>query len=89
MSTKNNIDEYYNELVGHMHECRQATAEDEPDIEPYEAEARVLDEELAYYANQGYVLAHAIQAGYIKWGEPFEWQNIYDMLIEDMNSEEK
>lgn len=87
MSIQSNINMYYKELVDSLKERREWVVEDDPKIEPFEAEARAMDDGLMYYVDQAYVLAEALMSGRIKWGEPVDWQNIYDMLIEDMNEE--
>lgn len=84
MSVQSNIKMYYEELVEDLKERKQWAIEDEPSLEPFEAEARAMDDGLMYYADQAYVLAQALMNGTIKWGEPIEWQDVYDMLLEDM-----
>lgn len=88
MSIQSNINLYYTQVVKAMKERKQAEIEEEPDIEPYEAEARALDNGLMYYVDQAYVVAQALLSGRIEWGKEVDWQDVYDMLIEDMNSEE-
>ena len=38
-------------------------------IEPFEAEARAIDDGLMYYVDQAYVLAQALMSGRIQWGK--------------------
>lgn len=84
MTVQSNINMYYEELVSDLRERKRLELEEEPDLEPYEARARALDNGLMYYADQAYVLAYALTTGVIQWGEPVEWEAIYDMLTSDM-----
>lgn len=88
MSIQSNINMYYEELVEDLKERKQLEIEAEPGIEPFEAEARTMDDGLMYGVDQAYVLAQALLSGRIEWGKEVDWQDVYDMLIEDMNSEE-
>ena len=85
MSVQNNIDVYYEELVDQLK--RAANENKAEECDDTEAVSCAIDNELMGYANQAYVLAYALQSGFIKWGEPVEWGEVYDMLFSDVASE--
>lgn len=81
------VEEAYEALIDHMRGEREELMAGTAAMEPREAEAEAISQGLEYYSDQATVLGHALNQGYIKWGERFEWEDIYEMLVEDMNDE--
>lgn len=88
MSVENNfnlnLNLYYEELISNMRERMQREEKEDPSVEHCEARARAWDEGLMYYQDQACIVAYAIMQGVIKWGEPVNWDDVYNMLCEDM-----
>lgn len=66
MSVESNINMYYEELVASVAE--RAADDIKNDVEEDEAIMRAIDDGLMYYTDQAYIVAHALQNGFIKWG---------------------
>lgn len=85
MSVESNINMYYEELVASMAE--RAADDIKNDVEESEAINQAIDDGLMYYADQAYIVAHALQNGFIKWGGEVEWDAIYEDLYADIADE--
>lgn len=85
MSVESNINMYYEELVASMAE--RAADDIKNDVEEDEAIMRAIDDGLIYYADQAYIVAHALQNGFIKWGQECEWDAIFEDLYADVSAE--
>lgn len=81
MAVESNINMYYEELVVSLAE--RAKDSDGSD----DAIAQAIDDGLIYYADQAYIMAHALEQGLIEWGGEVAWDEIYDMLYNDINEE--
>lgn len=87
MSVDNNINLYYEELVQSMAERAKDSIvpggyEDETD-----AIWQAIDNSLMFYSDVGYVLAMATCRGYIEWNKDVNWDEISEMLYEDVSEE--
>ena len=76
---------YYEELVASIAE--RATDDIKNDVEEDEAIMRAIDDGLMYYTDQAYIVAHALQNGFIKWGQECEWDAIFEDLYADVSAE--
>lgn len=85
MSVESNINMYYEELVASMAE--RALDDIKNDVEEDEAIMRAIDDGLIYYTDQAYIVAHALQNGFIKWGQECEWDAIFEDLYADVSAE--
>lgn len=85
MAVESNIDMYYEELVQSMAE--RAADDIKNDVEESEAINQAIDDGLMYYADQAYVVAHALQNGFIKWGGEVEWDAIWGDMYADVSAE--
>lgn len=85
MSVESNIDMYYEELVASIAE--RAADDIKNGIEEDEAIMQAIDDGLIYYADQAYIVAHALQNGFIKWGGEVEWDAIFEDLYADVSAE--
>lgn len=85
MAVESNINMYYEELVQSMAE--RAADDIKNDVEESEAINQAIDDGLMYYADQAYVVAHALQNGFIKWYGAPEWDAIYEDLYADVSAE--
>ena len=85
MAVESNINMYYEELVASMAE--RALDDIKNDVEESEAINQAIDDGLMYYADQAYIVAHALQNGFIKWGGEVEWDAIYEDLYADIADE--
>ena len=85
MSVESNINMYYEELVASIAE--RATDDIKNDVEEDEAIMRAIDDGLMYYTDQAYIVAHALQNGFIKWGQECEWDAIFEDLYADVSAE--
>lgn len=82
MAVESNIEMYYEELVASLAERAK-----DSDTERDDAIAQAIDDELIYYADQAYIMAHALEQGLVEWGGSVAWDEIYDMLYNDINEE--
>lgn len=85
MAVESNINMYYEELVQSMAE--RAADDIKNDVEESEAINQAIDDGLMYYADQAYIVAHALQNGFVKWGGEPEWDAIYEDLYADVSAE--
>lgn len=85
MSVESNINMYYEELVASIAE--RAADDIKNDVEEDEAIMRAIDDGLMYYTDQAYIVAHALQNGFIKWGGEVEWDAIFEDLYADVSAE--
>lgn len=85
MSVESNINMYYEELVASMAE--RALDDIKNDVEESDAINQAIDDGLIYYTDQAYIVAHALQNGFIKWGGEVEWDAIYEDLYADIADE--
>lgn len=83
MSVESNINSYYWELVASLAE----RAKDSDGVERGDAIMQAIDDGLIYYADQAYIIAHALEQGFVEWGGGVSWDDIYDMLYNDINEE--
>lgn len=81
MSVDSNINMYYEELVASLAE-RAKDSDGSSD-----AITQAIDDGLIYYADQAYIVAHALEQGLVEWGGEVAWDEIYDMLYNDINEE--
>ena len=81
-----NINSYYEELIESIAECvlDYDDINEENEID-YINEA--IDSKLIYYQDQAYVLAHALLEGYVSFYGDFNWDEIYQMLLDDVIEE--
>lgn len=85
MSVESNINMYYEELVASIAE--RAADDIKDGVEEDEAIIRAIDNGLIYYTDQAYIVAHALQNGFIKWGQECEWDAIFEDLYADVSAE--
>lgn len=85
MSVESNINMYYEELVASIAE--RAADDIKNGVEEDEAIMRAIDDGLIYYTDQAYIVAHALQNGFIKWGQECEWDAIFEDLYADVSAE--
>ena len=84
---KSNINECYEELISSMAERAYDNIKDGGYGDDSECIWQAIDDELIYYADQGYVLAMAICRGYINWYKEVNWDEITEMLYSDVQEE--
>ena len=82
-----NINECYEELISSMAERAYDNIKDGGYGDDSECIWQAIDDELIYYADQGYVLAMAICRGYISWYKEVNWDEITEMLYSDVQEE--
>lgn len=85
MAVESNIEMYYEELVESLAERAYDSMKDGGDED--ECIWQAIDDGLIYYADQAYVVANALQNGFISWGKTIEWDAIIDMLYADVSEE--
>lgn len=85
MAVESNINMYYEELIASMAE--RADDDIKNDVEEDEAIMRAIDDGLMYYTDQAYIVAHALQNGFIKWGGEVEWDAIWEDMYADVSAE--
>ena len=85
MAVESNIEMYYEELIENIAE----RAYDDMKNGGNEDECvwQAIDDGLIYYCDQAYVVANALQNGFISWGKTIEWGAIIDMLYSDVSEE--
>lgn len=88
MSIESNINMYYEELVSSIAErAIENIKYRDADCDESEAINDAINDGLIYYADQAYIVAHALQNGFIKWGGEIEWDAIYEDLYADIADE--
>lgn len=85
MAVESNINTYYEELIASMAE--RALDDIENDVDETDAINQAIDDGLIYYTDQAYIIAHALQNGFIKWGGEVEWDAIWEDLYTDVAEE--
>ena len=85
MAVESNIEMYYEELIESIAERAYDDMKDGGDED--ECIWQAIDDGLIYYADQAYVVANALQNGFISWGKTIEWDTIIDMLYSDVSEE--
>lgn len=85
MAVESNIDMYYEELIASMAE--RALDDIKNDVDETDAINQAIDDGLMYYTDQAYIIAHALQNGFIKWGGEVEWDAIFEDLCADISAE--
>ena len=85
MAVESNIEMYYEELVGSIAERAYDDMKNGGD--KVECIWQAIDDGLIYYCDQAYVVANALQNGFISWGKTIEWDAIIDMLYSDVSEE--
>lgn len=85
MAVESNINMYYEELIKDLAERAYDSVKDGGDDD--ECIWSAVDDGLIYYADEAYVVAHALQEGFIEWGKTIEWDAITDMLYSDVSEE--
>ena len=85
MAVESNIEMYYEELIESIAERAYDDMKDGGDED--ECIWNAIDDGLIYYCDQAYVVANALQNGFINWGKTIEWDAIIDMLYSDVSEE--
>lgn len=85
MAVESNINMYYEELIASVAE--RALDDIKNDVEEDEAINQAIDDGLMYYTDQAYIIAHALQNGFVKWGGEVEWDAIFEDLYADVSTE--
>ena len=85
MAVESNIEMYYEELIESIAERAYDSMKDGGDED--ECIWQAIDDGLIYYCDQAYVVANALQNGFISWGKTIEWDAIIDMLYSDVKEE--
>lgn len=85
MAVESNIEMYYEELIKSIAERAFDDMKDGGDED--ECIWQAIDDGLIYYVDQAYVVANALQNGFISWGKTIEWDAIIDMLYSDVSEE--
>lgn len=85
MAVESNIEMYYEELIESIAKRAYDDMKDGGDED--ECVWQAIDDGLIYYCDQAYVLANALQNGFISWGKTIEWDAIIDMLYSDVSEE--
>ena len=87
MAVESNINIYYEELIESLAERAFDSMKDGGYGDEDEFIWQAIDDGLIYYADQAYVVANALQNGFICWGKTIEWDAIIDMLYSDVSEE--
>lgn len=85
MAVESNIEMYYEELIESM--AKRAFDDMKDGGDEDECVWQAIDDGLIYYCDQAYVVANALQNGFISWGKTIEWDAIIDMLYSDVSEE--
>ena len=85
MAVESNIEMYYEELIESIAERAYDDMKNGGDED--ECVWQAIDDGLIYYFDQAYVVAYALQNGFIEWGKTIEWDAIIDMLYSDVREE--
>ena len=85
MAVESNINTYYDELIASMAE--RALDDIKNDADETDAINQAIDDGLIYYTDQAYIVAHALQNGFVKWGGEVEWDAIWEDLYTDVAEE--
>ena len=85
MAVESNIEMYYEELIESIAERAYDDMKNGGDED--ECVWQAIDDGLIYYFDQAYIVANALQNGFISWGKTIEWDTIIDMLYSDVSEE--
>ena len=85
MAVQSNIEMSYEELIESIAERAYDDMKNGGDED--ECVWQAIDDGLIYYCDQAYVVANALQNGFISWGKTIEWDAIIDMLYSDVSEE--
>ena len=85
MAVESNIEMYYEGLIESIAERAYDDMKNGGDED--ECIWQAIDDGLIYYTDQAYVVANALQNGFISWGKTIEWDTIIDMLYSDVSEE--
>ena len=85
MAVESNIEMYYEELIESLAERAYDDMKNGGDED--ECVWQAIDDGLIYYFDQAYIVANALQNGFISWGKTIEWDTIIDMLYSDVKEE--
>ena len=85
MSVNSNINMYYEELIDSIAERAKDNIADGGYEDETEAIWQAIDDGLMYYCDQGYILAMAVCRGYISWYKEVNWDEITEMIYEDVS----
>ena len=85
MAVESNIEMYYEELIESIAERAYDDMKNGGDED--ECIWQAIDDGLIYYFDQAYIVANALQNGFISWGKTIEWDTIIDMLYSDVKEE--
>lgn len=84
---KSNLNSYYEDLIESIAEYADENIKDGYAEDEYAAIFDAINDKIIYYCDQGYILAQAIVRGYAEWGKAIEWDQIYDMLYDDVKKD--
>lgn len=87
MSVESNINLYYEELISSIAERAKKNIADGGYEDETDAIWRAIDAGLIYCRDQAYILAMAACRGYVSWNEDINWEEITEMLFEDINGQ--
>ena len=87
MAVESNIEMYYEELIGSLAERAYDDMKNGGDGDEVGCIWQAIDDGLIYYCDQAYIVANALQNGFISWGKTIEWDAIIDMLYSDVSEE--
>lgn len=87
MSIESNINSYYEELIASMSERAKDNLDDGGYGDESDCIWQAIDDSLIYYCDQGYVLAMATCRGYLNWYKDINWDEITEMLFDDVMEE--
>ena len=87
MAVNFNVNMYYEELVHNA----ASRAKEELDDGNYGDESECISQAIydckVYYADQAYIVARAVMQGLIEFNKDVNWDEIYEMLYNDIASE--
>ena len=81
-----NINSYYEELIESIAE-RVLDYDDINEENEIDYINEAIDSAFIYYQDQAYVLAHALLEGYVSFYGDFNWDEINQMLFDDVSEE--
>lgn len=91
MKTNSNINIYYEALVRDLVERAKLIDSDlkksGEEYDEYEAVNRAVSDGFIYGADEAYVVAKAMIEGIVTWGEDIVWEEVYEMLLNDVSEE--
>lgn len=85
MAVESNINMYYEELIESLADRAFDSVKNGGYGDDDECIWQAIDDGLIYYADQAYVVAHALQNGFIEWGKEPLWDEITEMLYSDVS----